>query len=95
MSKIYDIDQNSPHEIMEVMCVKCYSRWIAVFPTGTLLKDLECPTCNNQGFVIATGQPLPDEENCNNCEHYINKKCIANLHFDEYFGCDYYRKREY
>ena len=95
MSKIYDISQNQPHEVMEVMCVKCYSRWIATFPTGILLKDLQCPSCNNTGFVIATGQPLPDTEDCSTCERCVNDKCMINLHYDDYFGCDYYKQREY
>ena len=42
MTKVISIDANLPHEISEVICLKCLSRWIAVFPEKTLLKDLEC-----------------------------------------------------
>ena len=57
-----DPDEDLPHIVHEVMCVKCYKRWIAVHPELTLLKDLECPQCHNRGYVIATGQLFADDE---------------------------------
>ena len=54
-AKIIDFEEGLPHTASEVICVKCGSRWIAVRPTGTLLKDLECTNCGC-GFVIETGQ---------------------------------------
>lgn len=62
MADIIDIWANKPHEVSEVMCVKCYKRWIAVRPEGTWLKDLECPQCGGIGFTINTGQILDDIE---------------------------------
>lgn len=53
-------EENTPHIVQEVVCLKCLHRWIAVMPKGTLLKDLECK-CGNVGYVIATGQDLEVE----------------------------------
>lgn len=44
------------HKTSEVICVHCRKRWIFVRPVGTLLKDLECPECTNQGYVVETGE---------------------------------------
>lgn len=52
-------DSKLPHVLSEVICIKCRSRWIAVRPANTLLKDIECNNCG-PGFVIETGQNLDD-----------------------------------
>lgn len=52
-----DINENNPHKVSEVICVKCCKRWIAVRPTTTKLKDLECPNCG-QGYVVETGEEI-------------------------------------
>jgi hypothetical protein len=49
-----------PQYAAEVICIKCRKRWIAIYPKGTWLKDLECENCG-PGYVIKTGQPLPDK----------------------------------
>ena len=49
-----------PHEVSEVICLKCLHRWIAVYPSQTLLKELECQ-CGEIGFVIKTGQTIPED----------------------------------
>lgn len=54
---IIPIEQNEPHTVSEVICVKCDKRWIAVRPSDVLLKELECSNCG-QGYVIETGQEL-------------------------------------
>lgn len=46
-----------PHEVSEVICLKCLHRWIAVYPEETQLKHLECK-CGEVGYVIKTGQTL-------------------------------------
>ena len=56
MSKIIDINNNIPHKVSEVICTKCLHRWVAVRPTTTKLKDLECAGCHKQGYVIETGE---------------------------------------
>ena len=54
-NKIYSIDENIPHKVSEVICVKCAYRWLV-----TYLKDLECPWCGKQGFAIETGEVVND-----------------------------------
>ena len=51
MSKVIDINDNIRHKVTEVICIKCYKRWIAVRPVNIKLKDLECPNCG-KGYVI-------------------------------------------
>lgn len=58
MSNIAYLDSHRQHKVSEVICVKCGHRWIAVRPSETLLKDLECKNCG-QGFVIETGEEMP------------------------------------
>lgn len=50
--------KNDPHYVSEVMCWKCGHRWIATFPVNTLLKQLQCPCCEEQGHVFRTSQDL-------------------------------------
>lgn len=56
-----NIEDYIPHICQEVICLKCLYRWIDVRPQGTLLKQIECPQCNEIGFVIATGEEVFDE----------------------------------
>ena len=58
---IVDFEKNLPHEVSELICLKCMKRWIGVFPETMLLKDIKC-ACGKKGFVIKTGQTLADEE---------------------------------
>ena len=60
MTKTIDISENEPHEVAEVICLKCLRRWIAVYPEKTLLKSLECK-CGEVGYVIKTGQTIIDD----------------------------------
>ena len=60
MGEIVDFDELQPHTISEVICVKCYKRWIAVRPAAVFLKDIYCPNCG-PGFVIETGQEFDSE----------------------------------
>lgn len=59
--KTIDINEYSPHKVSEVICVKCAYRWLAIRPVNTLLKDLECPQCGLQGFVIETGEIINEK----------------------------------
>ena len=56
MAEFIDIDNNIPHKVSEVICIKCLHRWIAVRPVITKLKNLECVGCHEQGYVIETGE---------------------------------------
>ena len=58
--EIVSNEEYLPHEVCEVICLKCLHRWIAVYPSKTLLKELECP-CGEIGFVIKTGQTIPED----------------------------------
>lgn len=60
--KIVDINENTPHRVSEVICVKCAYRWLAVRSVTTLLKDLECPWCGKQGFVIETNEIINENK---------------------------------
>lgn len=48
------------HKVSEVICLCCLHRWIAVRPVGTLLIELECPKCHEQGATIETGEELEE-----------------------------------
>ncbi len=58
-TKSISFEDNLPHVTSEVICVQCGSRWVAVRPEKTLLKDLECSSCGH-GYVIETGQVIND-----------------------------------
>lgn len=53
------IEDNIEHEVSELICLKCLNRWIGVYPSELPLKDIECK-CGEVGYVIKTGQTLPD-----------------------------------
>ena len=58
--KVIYFEDNLPHIVQEVVCLKCLNRWIDVRPEGTLLKDLECHKCKEIGYIIATGQEMEE-----------------------------------
>lgn len=62
MSELHIVSNEEylPHEVSEVICLKCLHRWIAVYPSQTLLKELECE-CGEIGYVIKTGQTIPED----------------------------------
>jgi hypothetical protein len=62
MTNVINISERIPHKVSEVICIYCWYRWTAVRPEHTLLKDLECPDCHNQGHVIETGEEIEEEE---------------------------------
>lgn len=57
--KVIHFEDYLPHEVSEVICLKCLHRWVAVYPETTLLKQLEYP-CGEVGYVIKTGQTVPE-----------------------------------
>lgn len=54
-------EDNTPHIVSELICLKCLHRAISVYPEGLWLKDMECPECGYIGAMIHTGQELDDE----------------------------------
>lgn len=61
MTKIVDISENEEHEVAELICLKCLSRWIGVYPSKSWLKNAEC-TCGAVGYIIKTGQNIEEGE---------------------------------
>lgn len=57
MGEVINIEDKEPHEVSELICLKCLNRWIGVYPEKTLLKQLEC-RCGEVGYVIKTGQTI-------------------------------------
>ena len=57
MADIVDYEKNMPHEVAELICLKCLHRWIGVYSQSVLLKEIECK-CGQIGYVIKTGQTL-------------------------------------
>jgi hypothetical protein len=57
MNKIIEIEKNLPHEVAELICLRCHDRWIGVYPQCVNLKDIKCK-CGAIGLVIKTGQTL-------------------------------------
>lgn len=88
---ITNIEDNMPHEISELMCLKCFKRWIGVYPESLLLKEIECP-CGEVGYVIKTGQTLQEDSQCVSCKNNANGKCILKLQGNSNNDCGYYTK---
>lgn len=57
MSEIINIEEAKPHEVAELICLKCLHRWIGVYPEDLPLKHIRC-TCGEIGAVIKTGQTI-------------------------------------
>lgn len=52
MADIIDIDAHKPHVVCELVDLKCFHRWIGVYPEDTLLKQIHCPHCGAAGYCI-------------------------------------------
>ena len=50
-------NKKSGYITAEVICLECKTRWIAVYSTDTLLKQLVCPN-DHLGYTIKTGQDM-------------------------------------
>ncbi len=59
MGDVVDIEEQMPHVVREVICVRCCTRWVSVAPQATRLKDYECQNCGS-GYIICTGQEISD-----------------------------------
>jgi len=59
-AKVIHIDAALPHRVSEIICIKCGNRAVCVRPMVVKLKDLVCENCG-PGFIIETGEQLPDE----------------------------------
>ena len=68
------IENNIEHEVAELICLKCHRRWIGVYPSELPLNQLECK-CGEIGYVIKTGQTLPDVD----AEKFEHDKRFQNM----------------
>ena len=59
MAEIFDIEEAKPHEVAELVCLKCLHRWMGVWSVELPLKYIRC-TCGEVGFVIKTGQTIEE-----------------------------------
>lgn len=50
--------EKEPFDVSEVICVKCWTRWLCVRPSCVFLSQLECAGCHETGGVIETGEDL-------------------------------------
>lgn len=72
---VKNIEDNLEHEVAELICLKCLNRWIGVYPAELLLKNVECK-CGEVGYVVKTGQTLPDDVDV---EEFENDKRFQNM----------------
>ncbi len=61
MGELTDICACTEHAVSELICIYCVTRWVAVRPSSTKLKEIECPKCGHIGGVIETGQEIEIE----------------------------------
>ena len=54
------IQEHTPHNVGELVCLKCLNRWTGVWPANVLLKRLACPYCKRPGYVILTGERVDE-----------------------------------
>ena len=57
------------NKVSQVICLRCFRRWISARPLETKLEELECPDCGLQGFAIETGETSVAEELLNKSTH--------------------------
>ncbi len=91
---IVDINKNKPHEVAELICLKCYCRWYGAYNKEIQLRNIICPNCGVPGFVIKTGQTIEliREKACSYCSLFKDEKCKLNLDYDDNIGCEYFIK---
>lgn len=85
------VEDNLQHEVSELICLKCLSRWIGVYPVDTPLKQLECK-CGEVGYVIKTGQTITtDIKLCDKCAYQSKGKCKLRLSYNADIYCEYFK----
>lgn len=81
-------------ELSELICLKCYYRWVELYDVSLTLRKMRCTNCGDVGYIIKTGQTIPESAYCKICVHYYDNKCKLNLNYNEDYGCGYYRERK-
>ena len=41
-----------PHDVSELICVRCGFKYIGLYPENTQLKNLECKQCGERRYLI-------------------------------------------
>ena len=62
MAKIYNIEEGLNYLISELICINCKERFLDVRPMNVWLKDCTCPKCQEKGYLIDTGEFIPDKQ---------------------------------
>lgn len=68
MAKIHKIEEGIDHILEENICLDCKHRFLDIKPANLWLKQLECPNCGKTGFIINTGEVIPNETYEKVCE---------------------------
>lgn len=61
-NNVISFEENLPHKTQEMICIRCKWRGLIVSPVGLWYKDMECPKCHKEGFMIQTGQDLDEKK---------------------------------
>ena len=77
------------YEIAELICLKCFDRWIGVY--NLPLKELECK-CGARGYIIKTGQTIESKQ-CDLCQFNNNGGCKLRLSGNDAY-CEYYKEKK-
>lgn len=64
----------------EVICINCKHRCIYTRPLYSLTRDLECPNCNEKGYIIETGDVLLETEYERICKANSDKEIYRHAH---------------
>lgn len=62
MGEVVDIESNLPHIVEELMCINCKFRYIGVRSIRLKLINIVCPSCNQSGFIISTGELIDQDD---------------------------------
>ena len=54
--KVISIEEAYDHIMSELICLNCKERFLDIRPINIWLKDLECPKCDERGYLIETGE---------------------------------------
>jgi hypothetical protein len=69
-------DQSDGYVVHELMCVKCYHRYISADPEKLWLADIKCHKCGTVGTTICTGQWIPDRDDLMEAAEYVYEEYI-------------------
>lgn len=74
MNKISHIEEAVDHILQELICINCKYRFLDLSPSTLWLKQLECPNCKETGYLINTGEVIPNETYERTCKEHPELK---------------------